>query len=394
MSSFNNRLELLQAYATEQFSSNDNKVQALINTVEWVMKFAEGLPTTSEQIDQIVVDMKRLFIGDGLSRNEGDFFIGHSIMIGTGGFQEELQDSGNQIQHAVAGLCGSLYSPAFGFVGGFSELVTAAMRDEPVNQPDIELYSRMHSFASEVHIFGVEDLIDGLIREIGDETVVHPDFTSSSTSGTTVTLESFSPEPEPKLKIEASTTAEGNTLFFRVYIDGEAVQHDISFRAITFQGTTSEFSPNGASPDYDGINATYVIPAGQTEVFVPVETEDDDLPEFMEVVELIVTETQGAENPVLVGLGTILDDDVAGFSFGAANFTTDLSGVLATASYTISHNGDDDETGVRVNAYIDSNGNGIWDSGDAHVGYESASTLRVGENDSEVIDLDGLRAYL
>jgi len=87
-------------------------------------------------------------------------------------------------------------------------------------------------------------------------------------------------------------------------------------------------------------------------------------------------------------------DDLAGPSFQAANFSTDLSSVLATADYTLSHDGVGDQENVVVTAYVDTNRNGIWDSGDAQVGHEKAYNLRDDENDNEEIELTGLREHL
>jgi len=190
---------------------------------------------------------------------------------------------------------------------------------------------------------------------------------------------------------------EGSILEFVVKIDGgEPVEHDITFTATTFQGTTSEFV-NGRSPDYDGVNGTYTIHAGQTQVVISVPTDQDNKHENTETVELRISNPDGAEVSNSIAIGTIIDDDKQLPTFTLDDFEIDIARFLEggddpRVSYIISHDGDEDLSGVKLVWHATKNGKVDEDA--IYLGYESAGTLRVGEHDSEGEDLEPLMELL
>lgn len=192
----------------------------------------------------------------------------------------------------------------------------------------------------------------------------------------------------PVLSISSEVASEGETLYFKVSIEGGAVNHDITFQATTFQGSTTDFNSDGSSPDYYGVNGTWAIEAGEPHILIPVQTDEDNVHEGTETLELHVTAIEGASNETLVATGTILDDDPDHPSFEMDSFTLTTDTGEIDVEYTISHDGDQDLTGVRAEFWLSQDGT-LENA--TYVGYESSGTLSVGEQDweSEWLDTSG-----
>jgi len=193
------------------------------------------------------------------------------------------------------------------------------------------------------------------------------------------------------LTIGDAETNEGGIISFVVNLS-EAADQDVTFLATTHRGSTSSFE-DGRSPDYDGVSKYFTIPAGEMQLTVRVQTDQDSIYEETEVLELRISDPSGAVIVDRIGYGTIRDDDPDTPQITLANFSFDLDRISngeldPRVSYSISHSGDEDLTGVKVRWYATANGE--LDGNEIYLGYESAGTLRVGEVDSEFEDLEAL----
>ncbi|WP_298362549.1 hypothetical protein [uncultured Litoreibacter sp.] len=192
-------------------------------------------------------------------------------------------------------------------------------------------------------------------------------------------------QERPHLIVASSHVQEGETLWWKVEIVGDPVDHDITFRATTFQGTTSDFSTDGRSPDYDGIDSTWTIGARQSYVLIPVQTRDDTEHEGIEVLELQITDIVGAVDTELVGFGTILDYDPSVPTFNLAEFNIEIQSGELEVGYTISHDWGEDVTGTIARFWLSQDGtleNAI------QIGSESAGILSEGEQNLEGESID------
>ncbi len=104
--------------------------------------------------------MEQIFVGNAIwDRNKGPCIV-KNINGGTG-FQQDLRDDFNQVQHAVGGI---LIGYNFGVFGCF-----VAMINEPSEQDD-ELYRRTCLLGAYLNNENLSQLSGKLRRSIGDKT--------------------------------------------------------------------------------------------------------------------------------------------------------------------------------------------------------------------------------
>ena len=111
------------------------------------------------------------------------------------------------------------------------------------------------------------------------------------------------PPAKPSLSVGDDSVYEGGKLWFKVSLS------KVSTETVTFDFTTVENSAK-AGVDYDtAIGNNKAIPAGETSVYVPVQTREDDFDESSETLFLDVADVHNATVYDGRGTGTILDDD-------------------------------------------------------------------------------------
>ena len=96
----------------ESSKGTKNQCDLFASTVSDIVLQAE---TDKKGRGWIMDQLKEVFVGDGVSRNQrskGHCFGGR--LNGATGFKTELKDTGNQVQHAVAGIWASYH---FGSIG-------------------------------------------------------------------------------------------------------------------------------------------------------------------------------------------------------------------------------------------------------------------------------------
>jgi hypothetical protein len=111
------------------------------------------------------------------------------------------------------------------------------------------------------------------------------------------------PPALPTLSVGDDSVYEGGKLWFKVSLSKAATQ------AVTFDFATVENSAK-AGVDYDtAVGSNKAIPAGETSVYVPVQTREDSLDESTETLFLDVADVHNATVADGRGTGSILDDD-------------------------------------------------------------------------------------
>ncbi len=119
-------------------------------------------------------------------------------------------------------------------------------------------------------------------------------------------------DPDPTIVIDNPTVVEGNTLVFTISLlnaNNEPMQNYQSIDIDLITNNISAISPD----DYASINTTTIIPANTEFIIVEVTTNDDELNEETEIMELQVTVTSSNisnPSPVIIGTGTIKDNDI------------------------------------------------------------------------------------
>lgn len=119
-------------------------------------------------------------------------------------------------------------------------------------------------------------------------------------------------DPDPTIIIDNSTVVEGNTLVFTISLlngSNEPMQNYQSIDIDLITNNITAISPD----DYQFLNSTTIIPANTEFIIIEITTNDDQLNEDTETMELQGTVTSGNisnSSPVIVGIGTIKDNDI------------------------------------------------------------------------------------
>ncbi len=112
----------------------------------------------------------------------------------------------------------------------------------------------------------------------------------------------------PTIAIDDQSVIEGNTALFNVSLS------EAGDEAVVFNYTTSDVTAI-APADYITATGTDTIPAGTVATTILVATIDDGSVEAQEVFSIAISNITGATLTDSEGLGTIVDNDVAGVSF-------------------------------------------------------------------------------
>ena len=133
-------------------------------------------------------------------------------------------------------------------------------------------------------------------------------------------------DDQASLFIADATVQEGSTAEFVVTMNVPSTQ-SVTVRYRTASGTAVE------GTDFDAASGTLTFPAGEVEKTIRVRTREDDTDEPNETFTLTLTSPNGASLADATATGTIIDDDVSGFSIadtrvvegGTARFAVTLS---------------------------------------------------------------------
>ena len=145
---------------------------------------------------------------------------------------------------------------------------------------------------------------------IGDAIHEGPEtFSVKITGGQNVSLGSVSAsgtilddERPPAIHVSSATANEADgSLLFNVSLSGE------SSRPITFRCETA--GETASADDFVSEAADLTIPAGQTQLEIPVEIQDDTIDEPDETIVLKLTNSENTDPEGTIGIGTIVDND-------------------------------------------------------------------------------------
>ncbi len=177
----------------------------------------------------------------------------------------------------------------------------------------------------------------------------------------------------PELSIGDQTVAEGNPAIFTVALDQAAE------RRVTFSYFTSDVSAQ-ANLDYTGVSGVDTIPVDSSGLTILVPTIDDGDDEPDETFTLTVTSVSNADIADSVGMGTIIDNDIAGVSF-----VNQVRPILLGSCATVTcHGGGSSSSGLSL-------GDASWDSVMVAVGnktgglFADSLVVRPGFSDSSTL---------
>lgn len=163
------------------------------------------------------------------------------------------------------------------------------------------------SFSISTNIDNLNEPDEEHLNVIGQVTTSNVGIEDLTKIGTIVDI-----DPDPTIVIDNPTVVEGNTLVFTISLlnaNDEPMQNYQSIDIDLITNNISAISPD----DYQSINTTTIIPAHTEFIIVEVTTNDDMLNEDTETMELQVTVTSSNisnASPVIVGVGTIKDNDI------------------------------------------------------------------------------------
>ncbi len=187
----------------------------------------------------------------------------------------------------------------------------------------------------------------------------------------------------PTIAIDDQSVIEGNTALFNVSLNAPGDE------SVVFTYTTSDVTAT-APADYIAASGTDTIPAGTVSKAILVATVDDSSVESQEVFSIAISSIKGATLTDSEGLGTIVDNDVAGVSF-----ENDVKSILLTcAAANLCHGvGANPRGGLLMdpltrNTLVNATGTNtrfvVADSHVVHIGDSRNSTLYTKTTDSLV----------
>lgn len=139
-------------------SDTENQCDLLADTIDNVVNNLSG---QEDSVERSMAQLKEVFVGKNIwgSRNTGPCVVKN--LNGGSGFQQDLRDEYNQIQHAMGGIW---IGYKYGVLG-----CLAAMIDEPSPQDD-KLYGRTCFLGANLNEKNLGQLSEKIRKAIGDET--------------------------------------------------------------------------------------------------------------------------------------------------------------------------------------------------------------------------------